>query len=90
MLKYVKISKRRRTMPKINVMYEIEPDYLNDETLENRNKITYEKGKNVEVSEKVFDLMMDEGLLRKTNNGYVFIGRYEDLHGKKKKKPRLQ
>jgi predicted transcriptional regulator len=93
MLKCIKRSKRRKTMPKINIMYEIEPDYLNDETPEkpdDKNKIVYEKGKNVEVSEKVFDLMMDEGLLRKTDNGYVFIGKYEDLHGKKKKKPQFQ
>jgi hypothetical protein len=90
MLKCIKRSERRKTMPKINIMYEIEPDYLNEEPIENKNKTIYEKGKNVEISEKVFDLMMDEGLLRKTDTGYVFIGKYEDLHGKKKKKRRFQ
>jgi hypothetical protein len=50
-------------------------------------KITNDKGKNVKVSDKVFDLMLDEGLLRKTDDGYVFVGKYEDLYGKKKKKP---
>jgi hypothetical protein len=30
--------------------------------------------------------MLDEGLLRKTDDGYVFVGKYEDLTGKKKKK----
>jgi hypothetical protein len=30
---------------------------------------------------------LDEGLLRKTDDGYVFVGKYEDLYGKKKKKP---
>ena len=30
--------------------------------------------------------MMSEGLLRKTNDGYVFVGKYEDLREKKKKK----
>jgi hypothetical protein len=90
MLKCIKRSKRRRTMPKINVMYEIEPDYLNEEAPLNKMKLTIDKGKNIEVSDKVFDLMMDEGLLRKTDDGYVFIGKYEDLQGKKKKKPRIQ
>jgi len=72
-------------MPKINVMYELEPNYLNEETPEYKIKSSNDKVKNVKVSDKVFDLMMDEGLLRKTDDGYVFIGKYEDLHGKKKK-----
>ena len=73
-------------MPKINVMYELEPNYLTDEAPEYKIKMTHDKSKNVKVSDKVFDLMLDEGLLRKTDDGYVFVGKYEDLHGKKKKK----
>jgi hypothetical protein len=73
-------------MPKINVMYELEPNYLADEAPEYKIKMTHDKAKNVKVSDKVFDLMLDEGLLRKTDDGYVFVGKYEDLHGKKKKK----
>lgn len=67
-------------------MYELEPNYLADEAPEYKIKMTYDKAKNVKVSDKVFDLMLDEGLLRKTDDGYVFVGKYEDLHGKKKKK----
>jgi len=74
-------------MPKINVMYELEPDYLNNEELDYKIKINNDKGKNVKISDKVFDLMMSEGLIRKTDDGYVFVGKYEDLHEKKKKKP---
>ena len=73
-------------MPKINVIYELEPNYLNDNTPENKIKMTYDKEKNIKISDKVFDLMLDEGLLRKTDDGYVFVGKYEDLYGKKKKK----
>jgi len=73
-------------MPKINVMYELEPNYLTDEAPEYKIKMTHDKSKNVKVSDKVFDLMLDEGLLRKTDDGYIFVGKYEDLHGKKKKK----
>ena len=73
-------------MPKINVMYELEPNYFNDETPEYKIKMTHDKSKNVKVSNKVFDLMLDEGLLRKTDDGYVFVGKYEDLYSKKKKK----
>ena len=73
-------------MPKINVIYELEPSYMNEENSEYKIKVPNDKGKNVKVSDKVFDLMLDEGLLRKTDDGYVFIGKYEDLYGKKKKK----
>jgi hypothetical protein len=73
-------------MPKINIMYELEPTDVIDERYDYKTKITNEKGKNVKVSDKVFDLMLDEGLLRKTDDGYVFVGKYEDLYGKKKKK----
>jgi hypothetical protein len=73
-------------MPKINVMYELEPNFFNDEAPDYKIKMTPDKRKNVKVSEKVFDLMLDEGLLRKTDDGYVFVGKYEDLTGKKKKK----
>ena len=73
-------------MPKINVMYELEQNYLSDEAPEYKIKMTHNKEKNVKVSNKVFDLMMSEGLLRKTDDGYVFVGKYEDLPGKKKKK----
>lgn len=77
-------------MPKINVMYELEPNYLEDETPDDKVKTTYDRSKNVKVSDKVFDLMLDEGLLRKTDDGYVFVGKYEDLNGKKRKKTRFK
>lgn len=77
-------------MPKINVMYELEPNYLEDETPDYRIKVVHDRSKNVKVSDKVFDLMLDEGLLRKTGDGYVFVGKYEDLEGRKRKKPRFK
>lgn len=77
-------------MPKINVMYELEPNYLEDQTPDYKIKMPYDKSRNVKVSDKVFDLMLDEGLLRKTDDGYVFVGKYEDLNGKKRKKPRFK
>jgi hypothetical protein len=73
-------------MPKINVMYELDPTSLVEENPEYKIKIPHEKGKNVKVSDKVFELMRDEGLLRKTDDGYVFVGKYEDLQVNKKKK----
>jgi len=76
-------------MPKINVMYELEPNDLNNETPEYKIKMTNDKEKNIKISNKVFDLMLNEGLLRKTDDGYVFVGKYEDIYDKKKEKHRL-
>ena len=76
-------NRRGENMPRINVMYEIGPDYLLDDS--HYIKIKKEKGKNVKISDRVFELMLSEGLLRKTDDGYVFVGKYEDLKGKKKK-----
>jgi hypothetical protein len=73
-------------MPKINIMYELDPIESVEENQECKIKIPYEKGRNVKVSDKVFELMKDEGLLRKTDDGYVFVGKYEDLHDNRKKK----
>lgn len=71
-------------MPKINVIYDLEPNDLNDNTPEYKIKMKYDKEKNIKISDKVFDLMLEEGLLRKTDEGYVFVGKYEDFHKKRK------
>ena len=72
-------------MPKINVMYELEPEFFNNERLEYKIKVNNDRAKNVKISDKVFELMMSEGLIKKTDDGYVFVGKYEDLYEKKKK-----
>ena len=72
-------------MPKVNIMYELEPECLNNEGPEYKIKMNNDRGKNVKISDKVFDLMMSEGLIKKTDDGYVFVGKYDDLQGKKKK-----
>ncbi|HVQ01349.1 MAG TPA: hypothetical protein VMT57_07525 [Candidatus Thermoplasmatota archaeon] len=72
-------------MPKINVMYELEPEFLRNEELEYKIKVNNDRGKNVKISDKVFDLMMSEGLIKKTDNGYVFVGKYDELHLKNKR-----
>jgi hypothetical protein len=70
-------------MPRINVMYELEPDFNND-GFDYKIKMNTDRGKNVKISDKVFDLMVSEGLIKKTDDGYVFVGKYEDLREKKK------
>jgi hypothetical protein len=75
-------------MTKVNIMYDLEQDYLTDE-LHRRPTFPMNgpKNRSLKVSDRVFDIMLSEGLLRKTDDGYVFVGRYEDLPNKPKKHP---
>ena len=69
------------------MIYDIEPEYLFDDTNNGYEiKINKDKGKNVKISDKLFDLMLSEGLIKKTEDGYVFVGKYEDDSKPKKKK----
>jgi len=71
-------------MYKVNIMYELEPEYETDTHHKgNRPRMANDKGKNVKVSNKVFDLMMSEGLIKNTPYGYVFVGKYEKKKQKK-------
>ena len=68
-----------------DVIYDIELEYLLDEQTKEETKIKTNKGKQVKVSEKLFDYMVNEGLIKKTEDGYIFIGDYKDLIDIKKK-----
>lgn len=75
-------------MPRVNVMYEIGPEYLLDEIASGYEIKNKDRGKNVKISDRVFEMMKSEGLIRKTDDGYVFVGKYEDVLELKKKKKR--
>ena len=74
-------------MPKVNVIYDIGQDYLFEDTnKEYEIKTNKDKEKNIKISNKLFDLMKSEGFIQKVDDGYVFVGKYEDLMELKKKK----
>ena len=74
-------------MHKVDIMYEIEPEYIQNKT-EKTHLIKHpkEKNKTIEVSDRVFELMLSEGVLQKTDDGYVFVAKYEEVAELKKKK----
>jgi len=75
-------------MTKVNVMYDIGQEYLyEDVNDEYEIEIHKENKKNIIISNKLFDLMKSEGLIQKVDDDYVFVGKYKDLMGFKKKKP---
>jgi len=74
-------------MHRVDVMYDIELEYLFDDLNDKyKLKINKDKEKNVKIPDKLFDLMLKEGLIKKTEGGYVFVGKYEDTLELKKKK----
>ncbi len=78
-------------MHKVDVMYEIEPDDLVGDIdyiykIKKFDKAIADRTKSIKITEKVFDLMLSEGMLQKTDNGYVFVGKYEDVREFKNKK----
>ena len=81
---------RRRgenNMHRVDVMYDIELEYLFDDLNDKyKLKINKDKEKNVKIPDKLFDLMLKEGLIKKTEDGYVFVGQYKDNLELKKKK----
>ena len=74
-------------MHKVDVMYDIELEYLFDDLNDKyKLKINKDKEKNVKIPDKLFDFMLKEGLIKKTEGGYVFVGKYKDTLEMKKKK----
>jgi hypothetical protein len=74
-------------MYRIDVIYDLELESLFEETdLGYEAKTEKTKVRNVKISDEIFDFMLHEGLIEKTEDGYVFIGKYEDTLEIKKKK----
>lgn len=73
-------------MSKVDIMYELEPEFQPDEIGDRTIRMHTPYGKHVAVTDQVFDVMLSEGLIRKTSDGYVFVGRYDDLPRPKRRK----
>ena len=77
----------KKNMTRVNVIYDIDQEYLFEEANKKYEiKIYNGKEKNIKISNKLFDLMKSEGLIQKVDDGYVFVGKKEDLMEPKKKK----
>ena len=74
-------------MQRVDVILDMEPDYLMD-TLGNeypkKPRKPYEK--TIKITDELFELALREGLIEKTDDGYVFIGKYDEIKAFKNKK----
>ena len=74
-------------MPRVDVILDMEPEYFMGDADEKHNrKIRKSSGKNIKIDNELFELALREGLIEKTEDGYVFVGKYEDIMALKKKK----
>jgi hypothetical protein len=75
-----------KNMQRVDVILDMEPDYLLDDNENMIRKPKRRQDKTIRISEKLFNNAVHEGLLIKTDDGYLFVGNYEDLKAFKKKK----
>jgi len=47
------------------------------------------KEKSIKINDQLFDIALRKGLIEKTDDGYVFVGDYEDLQAFKNNKKSL-
>lgn len=74
--------RRRKYMHRINVILDIDQEYLMEDK---KIKLDRERKKIIKINDNLFDIALRKGLIEKTEDGYVFIGDYEDLLAFKKK-----
>ncbi|MBN2065709.1 MAG: hypothetical protein JW771_02755 [Candidatus Thermoplasmatota archaeon] len=74
-------------MHRINVILDIDQEYL----MQAREPKANRKGKQkhdtmIKLNDDLFEIALRKGLIEKTDDGYVFVGDYEELLAFKKKK----
>jgi len=79
-------------MHRIDVVFDIDQEYLMENKYIKTDK-RLKKEKSIKINDSLFDIALRKGLIEKTEDGYIFIGDYEDLiafknKGNKRKKSR--
>ena len=73
-------------MHRINVILDMGQEYLTEDKEIDRDwKTKRKREKIIKVSDNLFDIALQKGLIEKTEDGYVFIGDYKDLLASKKR-----
>lgn len=73
-------------MHRVNVILDIDPeDLMEAEDTKSRKKILAKKEKVIKINDSLFDIALRKGLIEKTEDGYIFIGDYEELLAFKKR-----
>ena len=74
-------------MNRVDIILDMEPEYYMHGT-EQKIKKTGKKysEKRIKIDHELFEHALQEGLIEKTDEGYIFIGKYEDIKAMRKNK----
>ena len=67
-------------MTRVNVINELGLEYLYEEKPIKKKNSNEKKQRLIKITQDVFDSMIEEGLLKKTDDGYVFVGKRPKKH----------
>ncbi len=71
----------------MNVLLDIDQEYLMDRKKSKADKKGKQKHDNtIKLNDDLFEIALRKGLIEKTDDGYVFVGDYEELLAFKKEK----
>lgn len=73
-------------MHRVNVILDIDQEYLMEAREAKTNKKGKQKHDTIKVNDDLFEIALRKGLIEKTDDGYVFVGDYEELLAFKKRK----
>ena len=74
----------KKTMQRVDVIMDLELDYLSEETTTPQQKPKRTNEKTIRISDKIFQQALNKGLIEKTTDGYIFIGKASELRAFKK------
>ena len=67
-------------MHRINIISDIDQEYLmEDKEIKTDRKTKRKREKTIKIDDSLFDIALRKGLIEKTEDGYLFVGDYEDL-----------
>ena len=67
-------------MHRIHILTDVDQEYFMEESkIKNDKKVKINKEKTIKIDDRLFDIALREGLIEKTDDGYLFIGDYRDL-----------
>lgn len=67
-------------MTRVNIINELGLEYLYEEKPIKQKTSNEKKQRLIKITQDVFDSMIEEGLLKKTDDGYVFVGKRPKKH----------
>ena len=67
-------------MTRVNIINDLGLEYLYDDTPIKPKNTNEKKQQLIKITQDEFESMVDEGLIKKTDDGYVFIGKRPKKH----------